>query len=112
MAINSPIIDAGPTIQKVDTLTVIAPLVEVATPGSFDYFRMVDGVPDFGTVQPRWEGQLLFVKLKNVQQVTIFVAIEDDSSPGVLAWKEAETGVTYTDPRTGKAKDPLYDLYL
>lgn len=111
MAINSPIIDAGPTIQKVDTLTVIAPLIEVATPGSFDYLRFIDGAPDFGTAKPQWEGQLLFVKLKDIPQVTIFVAIEDDSNPGVFAWKEAETGVTYEDPRTGKEKDPLYDLY-
>jgi hypothetical protein len=112
MAINSPIIDAGPTVQKVDTLTVIAPLIEVATPGSFDYLRIVDGVPDFGTVQPQWEGQLLFVKLKDVLQVTIFIAIEDNSNPGVFAWKEVVTGVTFEDPRTGETRDPLYELYF
>lgn len=111
MAVNSPIIDAGPTVQKVDTLTVIAPLVEVATPGSFDYVRIVDGVPDFGTVRPQWEGQILFVKLQNISQATIFVAIADANDPLTIEWKEVVTGVTFQDPRTGATRDPLSDLY-
>ena len=111
MAINSPIIDAGPTVQKVDTLTVIAPLIEVATPGSFDYLRIVDGVPDFGTVEPQWEGQILFVKLQNISRATIFVAITDANNPLGIEWKEVVTGVTFQDSRTAEIRDPLSDLY-
>ncbi len=111
MAVNSPIIDAGPTVQKVDTLTVIAPLIEVATPGSFDYLRVVDGVLESSTFQPQWEGQILFVKLQNISQATIFVAIADANNPISIEWKEVVTGVTFQDPRTGATRDPLSDLY-
>lgn len=116
MAINNPIIDAGPTIRKVDTNTTVCPLIESNLPGTFTYYKIVDGVAESGTVFPQWEGQLLAVKIPDIPAVTLYVAVlvplPQNSTITELKWREVSAGATYEDPRTGEEKDPAYDLYF
>lgn len=115
MAINNPIIDAGPTISKADANTTVCLLIEPTSPGTFNYLKIVDGVVDSGTASPQWEGQLLAVKLDNIPAVTLYVAVSAPIPPTdivALAWRRVSTKVVFEDPRTGKEKDPAYDLYF
>ena len=113
MAINNPIIAAGPTIRKIDAQTTVAPLIEVDAAGSFFEYKVVDGVLQGVYYQPQWEGQMLFVKLKDVPAVTVYIAISiTEGFLTALRWREASVGTTIIDPRTGKEKDPNYDLYF
>jgi hypothetical protein len=113
MAINNPIIAAGPTIRKIDVQTTVAPLIEVEAPGSFFEYKTVDGVLQGVNHEPQWEGQMLFVKLKDFPAVTVYIAISiTEGTITALRWREASVGATIIDPRTGKEKDPNYDLYF
>ena len=104
MSINNPIISAGPSIRKTDTGTTICTLIE-ATGGP----PFVAG-PVFArvTYEPQWHGQMIFVNNVETSSVSIFVAYYDGLD---LSWKGVNAGGVITDPRTGKPKDPYYDLY-
>lgn len=112
MTINSPIIDAGPTVGKADVRSVVCPLIEPFGPGTdsrFDTRSVVDGSSSYLTYTAQWHGQMIFTLSPDVNQVLMYIAIEVD---GDITWKEVSVGAVYEDPRTGKEKDPNYDLYF
>ena len=111
MTINSPIIDAGPTISRADVRTVVCPLIEpfVSTTTEFGTLSIVDGSITYLTYRPEWHGQMIFTLVPAEKQVVIYIAIEVD---GDLTWKEVSVGLVYEDPRTDEEKDPNYDLYF
>ena len=94
---------AGPSVRKVDTGTTICPLIE-ATDGP----PFVVGFPAVVTYDPQWHGQMIFTYNIELDSVTIYVAYDDGTE---LSWKRVNAGAVITDPRTGKPKDPYYDLY-
>lgn len=110
MAINNPIIDAGPTIRKVDTPFVACPIIETEGPPPLWTRVVTDGVLEAVYYDPQWQGQMIFTVPTGTTNVVIYIAVETSAS--FLEWKEVSTGVVYEDPRTGKEKDPTYDLYF
>ena len=111
MTINSPIIDAGPTTRKIDVRSVVCNLIEPFGPGTDNTFNtrvVVDGSVSLLTYTAQWHGQMIFTLDPNTDEVSMYIAIEVD---GDITWKEVSIGLDYEDPRTGKEKDPNYDLY-
>ena len=112
MTINSPIIDAGPTLRKVDVRSVVCPLIEPFGPGTdstFNTLTVVNGSMNYLAYTAQWHGQMIFTLAPDANRVLMYVAIEVD---GDITWKEVSVGLVYQDPRTGKKKDPNYDLYF
>ena len=108
MSIQNPIIAAGPSIQKVDTGVTRCPLIEVTTPPPWTIVNLENGLLQVKSYPPQWAGQMIFTKNPDLYTVNIYIVVDID---GELVWKPVKPiGVT-TDPRTGKPKDPLYDLY-
>ena len=110
MAINNPIIDAGPIIRKADTPFVACPIIETQGPPPLYEVTSVDGVLEIVYYNPQWEGQMIFTVPTGTTNIIVYIAIE--TSANFFEWKEVGTGITYEDPRTEKEKDPAYDLYF
>lgn len=106
MSISQPII-ASPSLSRRAVKTVVIPVSSTAPPSG--RITVVDGSMEYIPQTPDREGQLLAYKAPSENQVVdlyVVVLVE-----GVLKWVPVLPAVIPMDPRTGKAKDPLYDFY-
>jgi hypothetical protein len=122
MAVQNPIVAAGPTISRAEVKTVAARLSRTV-PADAD-LDFVDGSV-VSTPQPaEIEGQMVFVEASDGRSVSMYVVVtvikgQSDAAPGTeaspgtpsLEWRKITRTGTVTDPRTGKPKDPLFDFY-
>ncbi len=106
MSINKPIINAGPTVSRAEAKIVVGSIVPVAPPDT--YIHVVDGNMVVVTQDPIREGQFLFVQASGELSVAMYIVV---LILGVPTWKRVYTAGFIVDPRTGKAKDPLFGLY-
>ena len=106
MAVNNPIIAAGPATTRANARTVVGTITSTIPPG----FRVtvVDGVIALVLQDPEREGQMLFYRDGSSLSVTGYVVVTIDSA---LVWKKVENWGIVIDPRTGLEKDPNLDFY-
>ncbi len=106
MAINKPIIDSGPTQSRAEAKTVVGRIDPVAPPQP--YVAKVNGEVTRFTNAAEREGQFVFVQPNGALSVSMYIVIQ---GPAELEWKRVYSAGFIVDPRTGKAKDPLFGLY-
>lgn len=107
MSINKSIIDAGPTVSRSEAKIVVGGIVPVAPPGR--YVKNTDGGLVVVVAQePTREGQFVLVQVPGELSVTMYIVV---LVLGVPTWKRVYSAGFIVDPRTGKAKDPLFGLY-
>lgn len=106
MSINKSIIDAGPTVSRAEAKVVIGEIAPVAPPDA--YVDVVDGNAVVVTQDPIREGQFVFVQATGELSVAMYIVV---LILGVPTWKRVYSAGFIVDPRTGKAKDPLFGLY-
>ncbi len=106
MSINKSIIDAGPTVSRAEAKVVIGEIAPVAPPDL--YVDVVDGNTVIVTQDPIREGQFVFVQATGELSVAMYIVV---LILGVPTWKRVYSAGFIVDPRTGKAKDPLFGLY-
>ena len=106
MAINKPIIDSGPTQSRAEAKMVVGRIALVAPPEP--YVAKVNGQLTGFSNDAEREGQFVFVKPDGALSVSMYIVIQ---GPTELEWKRVYSAGLITDPRAGKAKDPLFDLY-
>ncbi len=107
MSINKSIIDAGPTVSRAEAKVVIGEIAPVAPPGQ--YLKDTDGNGvSFVQQNPIREGQFVFVQASAELSVAMYIVV---LILGVPTWKRVYSAGFIVDPRTGKAKDPLFGLY-
>ncbi len=106
MSISQPII-ASPSLSRRAVKTVVIPVSSIAPPSSRP--TAVNGSLEFISQAPVREGQLLAHKASGENQfVDLYVVV---LVKGSLKWVPVLPTVIPIDPRSGKAKDPLYDFY-
>ena len=106
MSINKPIIDAGPTVSRAEAKVVVGRIAPVTPPET--YINIVDGNAVIVTQDPVREGQFVFVQTSGELSVVMYIVV---LILGVPTWKRVYSAGFIVDPRTGKAKDPLFGLY-
>ena len=106
MSISQPIIAAS-SLSRRAVKTVIIPVSSTAPPNPREI--VVNGKLETVSQSPEREGQLLAYKASGENQVVdLYVVVTVD---GALTWVPVLPAVIPIDPRTGKAKDPLYEFY-
>jgi hypothetical protein len=110
MSIQNPIVSAGATSRKTKTQTTVCPVIEADGPPNWIVVKQEEGETVIEQYNPQWKGQMMFVKKSDLQTVIIYIVV-DAGDFGDLIWVPVRPAGTITDPRTGKPKDPYYDLY-
>lgn len=106
MSVSQPIIAAS-SLSRRAVKTVAIPVTSTAPPGG--RFVVVDGAVTAIDQNPKREGQLLAYQAPGENLIAdLYVVVMDG---GELRWVPVLPAVIPTDPRSGKPKDPLYDLY-
>ena len=108
MSINSPIIAAGPSIQKVDAATTVCRVLVTDRPPPFAIIDSVDGILRLTESPPQWHGQMVVIKDPRLQYGLMYIAVEQ---AGLLEWKSVNLRYFVADKRTSKKKDPFDGLY-
>ena len=107
MSINKSIIDAGPTVSRAEAKVVIGEIAPVAPPAYY-FKKTAENGASVVLQDPIREGQFVFVQTPGELSVTMYIVV---LILGVLTWKRVYSAGFIVDPRTGKAKDPLFGLY-
>ena len=110
MAIETSIIDSGPTSRREDNKQLYIKRVGAIPPNS--YTQLVDGIAVTITQTPEIVGQFVYYRPFNRptydRRVTMYVVID---IPGEgLQWKEVVHEAVFTNLNTGQEWDPLYLL--
>lgn len=107
MAINKPIIDAGPTYTRQQVKTVVGQITSAIPPTDRIY---IDSNGDIiaEEQQPEVEGQMLFYKDGTSSVVQMYVVVLVD---GDLTWKTVLPTSQIQNAANGQSWDPLAGFY-
>ena len=106
MSISQPIIAAS-SLSRGAVKTVVIPVSSTVPPA--DRVVAIDGVATVISQSPEREGQMIAYRASGeLQLVDLYVVVDIE---GVLTWVPVLPSVIPIDPRSGKMKDPLYDIY-
>ena len=108
MAINKPIIDAGPTYSREDVETVVCKITNTDPVNNAARIIVLDGKLQALSQIPLNEGQLLIYQNGTELTVTMYVAI---SISGALHWKQVVSVGEIVNNHTGQKWDPLARFY-
>lgn len=107
MAINKPIVAAGPTLTRGDARTVVVEIASEIPPaayrsrGSYGQVIVIDQTPTT-------EGAIVCYQVSGTRFGELYVTVSIDST---LTWVPVSPRTVISDAATGKAWDPLANQY-
>ena len=107
MAINKPIIDAGPTYTRQQVKTVVGEITSVTPPNERFYIDS-NGDRIIKDQQPAVEGQMLFYRDGTSPAVQMYVVVLVN---GDLLWKTVLPVSQMQNAANGQPWDPLAGFY-
>lgn len=107
MAINKPIIDAGPTYTRSRVKTVVGRITSAVPPAARIYVGE-NGVITSQAQDPEREGQILFYRDGSSLAVQMYVVVDIS---GRLTWKYVLPTAQMQNAANGKPWDPLAGFY-
>lgn len=107
MAINKPIVAAGPTTARQQAETVVLKVSGTAPP-EIRVYRDENDLIVIEEQLPEREGQLLVFRPPGERFAYLFVVVDIQ---GTLTWAVVSTRAVATDAATGKPWDPLANQY-